>query len=105
MTARRTLGTALTPQQRRFIRSGNEEAEEKHPRDVPAADVIHQPQSRQTLVPLTTRIGPQTAESLRRAYLQQKLSGRLPDTQQEIVEAALRQWLRDHGFLDQSDAP
>lgn len=51
------------------------------------------------LVPLTTRLQPVTADALRRAYLEQKLRGRRPDTQQEIVEAALQSWLRKEGFL------
>lgn len=51
------------------------------------------------LVPLTTRLQPKTADALRRAYLEQKLTRRQPDTQQEIVEAALQGWLRKEGFL------
>jgi hypothetical protein len=51
------------------------------------------------LVPLTTRLQPKTADALRRAYLEQKLRRRAPDTQQEIVEAALVDWLRRHGYL------
>lgn len=51
------------------------------------------------LVPLTTRLQPKTADALRRAYLEQKLNRRRPDTQQEIIEAALQGWLRKEGFL------
>lgn len=51
------------------------------------------------LVPLTTRLHPDTAQALRRAYLEQKLRGQQPATQQEIVEEALHDWLRRHGFL------
>lgn len=101
MTQRRTLNTALvlTPEKREFIQKGGDQPEPKGPRPDRYADEARKAPVRETLVPLTTRIGQQTAESLRRAYLQQKLAGRLPDTQQEIVEAALRQWLGDHGFL------
>lgn len=51
------------------------------------------------LVPLTTRLQPQTADALRRACLEQKLARRTPNTQQEILELALRQWLVENDFL------
>lgn len=51
------------------------------------------------LVPLTTRLQPTTADALRRACLEQKLARRTPHSQQEIVELAVTQWLRDHRFL------
>jgi len=52
------------------------------------------------LVPLTTRLQPKTADALRRAYLEQKLRRQQPATQQEIVEAALVEWLNSHGYLE-----
>jgi hypothetical protein len=51
------------------------------------------------LVPLTTRLQTQTADGLRRAYLERKLRGRRPNTQQEIIEEALQVWLRNEGYL------
>jgi hypothetical protein len=72
----------------------------------PESDVTHQqtPPSLlgALLVPLTTRLQPNTADALRRAYLEQKLSRRQPATQQEIVEAALADWLIRHGYLADS---
>lgn len=53
----------------------------------------------QILIPLTTRLQPDTANALRRACLEQKLAGRQPATQQEIVEAAVRAWLTDEEYL------
>lgn len=53
----------------------------------------------QILIPLTTRLQPDTANALRRACLEQKLAGRQPATQQEIVEAAVRTWLADEDYL------
>lgn len=53
----------------------------------------------QILIPLTTRLQPDTANALRRACLEQKLAGRQPATQQEIVEAAVRAWLADEDYL------
>ncbi|QDV62020.1 hypothetical protein [Crateriforma conspicua] len=54
------------------------------------------------LVPLTTRLQPETADALRRAYLERKLDGFTNATQQEIVEEALQAWLVNEGYL--SDA-
>lgn len=51
------------------------------------------------LVPLTTRLQPETAAALRRAYLERKLAGADHATQQEIVEEAIHRWLRAEGFL------
>lgn len=53
------------------------------------------------LVPLTTRLQPETAAALKRAGLEQRLCGRKPGTVQEIVEVALRSWLHSSGFLRQ----
>jgi len=50
------------------------------------------------LVPLTTKLRRKTVHSLRRAYLEQKLNGRTPATQQEIIEEAVAEWLRRNGF-------
>lgn len=51
------------------------------------------------LVPLTTRLQPETADALRRAYLERKLDGFANATQQEIVEEALQIWLIQEGYL------
>jgi hypothetical protein len=54
----------------------------------------------QVLVPVTIRLPHRTAQALRRAYLEQRLKHAKPDTQQEIVEEALGDWLRGHEFLE-----
>ena len=67
----------------------------------PSADVSNHPsfEGYQAIwVPLTTRLSPATAESLRRAALELRLQRRKPHTQQEIVEAAIRHWLKTNGF-------
>lgn len=51
------------------------------------------------LVPVTTRLRPDTADALRRACLEQKLARKHPSTQQEIVEVAVRSWLTKNGHL------
>jgi hypothetical protein len=40
------------------------------------------------------------AQALKRAYLEQRLKHAKPDTQQEIVEEALGEWLSQQGFLE-----
>jgi len=52
------------------------------------------------LVPVTIRLRHRLASALKRAYLEQKLQCEKPDTQQEIVEEALGNWLSRRGFLE-----
>ena len=54
----------------------------------------------QVLIPVTIRLPHRTTQALRRAYLEQRLKHSKPDTQQEIVEIALVEWLLSHGFLE-----
>lgn len=54
----------------------------------------------QLLVPVTIRLPHRTAQALRRAYLEQRLKHAKPDTQQDIVEEALGDWLSRQGFLE-----
>ncbi len=51
------------------------------------------------LVPLTTRLHPETALALKRASLEQRLRGLSPATVQEIVEQSVTHWLQSHGYL------
>lgn len=50
------------------------------------------------LVPVTTKLRRRTLQTLRRAYLEQKLGDRTPATQQEIIEEAVAGWLMENGF-------
>ncbi len=54
----------------------------------------------QVLVPVTIRLQHRTAQALRRAYLEQRLKHAKPDTQQEIVEEAIGDWLSIHRYMD-----
>lgn len=54
----------------------------------------------QVLVPVTIRLQHRTSQALKRAYLEQRLHHSKPDTQQEIVEEAVSDWLQKQGFLD-----
>lgn len=72
-------------------RSTNEEGD---PRTVDrAAELLDD-----ILVPLTTKLRRKTVQAIRRAYLEQKLAGRKPATQQEIIEEAVGDWLLRQGF-------
>lgn len=82
-----------------------QEAAPKRSRRRPVAPDRHSPTPKarpfisQILIPLTTRLQPDTASALRRACLEQKLAGRQPATQQEIVEAAVHAWLTAESYL------
>ena len=51
------------------------------------------------LVQITTRMRSETANALRRACLEQKLARRQPNTQQDIIELAVRAWLVELGYF------
>ncbi len=51
-------------------------------------------------VPITTRASPEIGSALKRASLQRQLDGVEPNSMQDIMEAALENWLRDKGYLD-----
>jgi hypothetical protein len=71
-------------------------------RDLELSSEFNEPDSEDAYqaiwVPLTTRLSPATSEALRRTALELRLKRRRPQTQQEIVEAALRHWLKANGF-------
>lgn len=47
---------------------------------------------------VTTRLRQQTNELLTEAALRQRLKKELPSTRQDIIEAALSDWFRKHGY-------
>lgn len=47
---------------------------------------------------VTTRLRPDTNALLTEAALRQKLKKTVPDTRQDIIEEALQEWLRRHGY-------
>lgn len=51
------------------------------------------------VVSLNTRIAPETSAALLTASMQRKIQRREPFTQQDIVEEALLDWLKKHGYL------
>lgn len=50
-------------------------------------------------VPVTTRARPEVASALKRASLTRQLEGAEPFYVQDIMEAALESWLRQHGYI------
>lgn len=52
-------------------------------------------------VALNVRISQAVHNALRRAAVERRIRGELPDTQQGIAEQALHTWLAEHGFLDE----
>lgn len=49
-------------------------------------------------VPLTTRVSPEVASSVKRASLTRQLQGKEPFYVQEIMEEALIAWLKQNGY-------
>jgi len=47
---------------------------------------------------VTLQLSPETNERLTEAALRQKLNKEAPDTRQDIVEVALREWYERHGY-------
>lgn len=111
MKPRRSLvdGLSDTPpvddQERQFVYGDKaEEVEDPSPRPITPVttettqnDVMPQFRGR---VPLTTRCRPELASALKRASLQRQLSGAEPNRMQDILEVALEDWLRAHGYLN-----
>lgn len=102
--------TTMTPEKIAFIEDARvqrvQQSEPISPKSPPSTDIAPslKPDSPpeiigETLVPLTTRLSRATANALKRAHLQRKLQGQPLNTQQEIVEVAVTDWLRSHGYL------
>jgi hypothetical protein len=62
----------------------------------PKADLSLLPPRRS---PLTSKIRSDFVEALKRASLERQLAGVRPYQLQDILEAALEPWLKDHGYL------
>ncbi len=57
------------------------------------------PANQSALVPLTARIPAEMFQALKRASFERQLQGVEPNSMQDIVEEALRPWLRKHGYM------
>ena len=82
----------IDPQSARESESVDDKYHEKRPTQKTAVRV--------GLIPVTVRLRPEIAAALKRASLERQLAGTEPNTQQEVVEQALRPWLKREGFLE-----
>lgn len=73
-------------------------AESTSPKAVPPQDQKVMPQFAGR-VPVTTRARPEVASALKRASLTRQLDGVEPFYVQDIMEVALENWLRQHGYM------
>lgn len=47
----------------------------------------------------TTRLSSDTMQLLKRVVLQQQLKNKKPDTRQDVIDVAIREWAARHGYL------
>lgn len=47
---------------------------------------------------LSARVNPELASKLKRVSLERQLAGKEPNSQQEIIEIALANWLHENGY-------
>jgi hypothetical protein len=90
------LPTAIAEQPKVRAKGSRRSSRGRSPEGAPEASEILD----QVLVPVTIRLQRRVAQALRRAYLEQRLRHAKPDTQQEIVEEAIADWLAEHHFLE-----
>ncbi len=93
LNSRRSKETQPTNSRLKKRTQDDSNSANSHPQEL---DLPHHEHYR---VPITTRLLPSTADALRKAYLERKIQRRPLATQQEIIEAALQAWLREHAFL------
>ncbi len=94
MTERRSLLEGIEP---------NQAATQAKPDPAERAFVYggetQQPRDDTTRVLVSTRLRGDYARALKRASLQRQLEGVIPNTLQDILEEAIKPWLKKHGFL------
>ncbi len=103
MTNRRSLVEGISPDQsvsvpvpdveKKFVSAG------KLPSVEEPETSMSSPIQTTVLVPLSTRIKPEISQALKRASLERRLGGKQVSTVQEIIEAALEEWLREERYL------
>jgi hypothetical protein len=112
MAERRSMTNALSPEKVAFLRG--EAIEERPSAPEPSTSQQRTPQ-RSTVekverplpppagrgrITVTVRLEPDVAEALSHASAERKMRRIEPYTQQDIIGDALKQWLRDAGFLE-----
>lgn len=90
-----TPGTESEAQKEPRSRASQRSARSRSQQGPEASELLDQ-----VLVPVTIRLQHRIAQALRRANLEQRLKHAKPDTQQDIAEEALTNWLIRSGYLD-----
>ncbi len=124
MVKRRSLDDALTPEEEAFLNGASKSKPKTNPKPQPEKEeppmprpivlkenFIHeapptaqpqksvQPGQAQTgIASINARIDPAITAALIRASVEQRLAGRTPSTQREIIAEALMDWLKKNGF-------
>ena len=107
MAERRSMSNALSPEKVAFLRG---EPTEEHPsapeRSTPQRSPVEKvqrplpPSPGRGRVTVTVRLEPDVADALSQVSAERKMKRLEPYTQQDIIGEALKQWLRDAGFLN-----
>jgi hypothetical protein len=101
MAERRSMASALGPKEVAFLRGESVQprpSTEEQTTELKGQRVSPAPASRER-VTVTVRLEPEVVEALSQASAERKLKRLEPYTQQDIIGDALKQWLRDAGFL------
>jgi len=101
MAERRSMANALSPEKVAFLRGENVQPRPSSEEETPKPKVQRVspvPVGRER-VTITVRLEPEVVEALSQASAERKLKRLDPYTQQDIIGDALKQWLRDAGFL------
>ena len=99
MEKRRSMSETLTPSEAEFLSSGNPgraRADESKKTNV---QVSLQSTVEEGLVTTTFRLTPSLVKLLQRTASERKINRQKPASQQEIVEAALWEWMKANEYL------
>jgi hypothetical protein len=101
MAERRSMSNALSPEKVAFLRGERVEERPSAPERSAPEQVQRSslPLGGRGRVTVTVRLEPDIAEALSQASAERKMKRFEPYTQQDIIGDALKQWLRDAGFL------
>jgi hypothetical protein len=106
MAERRSMSDALSPEKVAFLRGEPEEESPRTPeRSTPQRGTVEKlqrplpPSAGRGRITVTVRLEPDVAEALSQASAERKMKRLEPYTQQDIIGDALKQWLREAGFL------
>jgi hypothetical protein len=101
MAERRSMSNALSPEKVAFLRGEPAEERPSTPERNTEEKVQRAPlpPGGRGRITVTVRLEPDVADALSQASAERKMKRLEPYTQQDIIGDALKQWLRDTGFL------